>query len=138
MNEAKTGTRGRRIKDETPQTNTPIIVNGVDIMPSIIDLLGVTLQDRLLVGQSVFDTSTPGRAYNYTGHSYWYLDANVFIEMAPPALIRTFTHHLTFDIKAVPGTEPAFANALGNLQSVVHYLNEGLNGNSLYKWKSSL
>lgn len=36
MSDAKTGTRGRRIKDEPQALNAPLIVNGIDIMPTIV------------------------------------------------------------------------------------------------------
>ena len=38
----------------------------------------------------------------------------------------------------VHGQESRFQNAILNLKAVLHYMNEGLTGNSLYRWRDSL
>jgi len=114
------------------------ITQQIDVMPSVMDLLGITIPDRLLVGQSVFDSAKPGHAYNYTTASYWYLEPNNMVELVRPEPIRTFHHHNTFNRLEVHGEDEQFRDAILNLKAVVHYMNEGLSDNSLYRWKESL
>lgn len=114
------------------------ITQQIDIVPTILDLLGVVEPDRLLVGQSVFDLSKPGRSYNYTSYSYWYLDSNIFLDFGrPPHPTRAFNHTTTWDLQEKEHTEAQFMDGLENLKAVVHYMNEGLIENSLYSWKDA-
>lgn len=115
------------------------ITQQIDVMPSVLDMLGITLPDRMLVGQSVFDTGKPGRAYNYTSSSYWLLEPDIMVQMIRPEGLRFYTHKETFERKeADPKSDPRFGEALLDLKAVVHYMNEGLIGNSLYSWRRSL
>lgn len=115
------------------------ITQHIDIMPSILDLLGITLNDRLLVGQSIFDQAKPGRAYNYTTGSYWLTDPKMIVELGrPPSPLRVFTHEGTFNRQEKPNTDPQYKEDIEDLKAVLHYMNEGLVGNSLYKWRASL
>ena len=114
------------------------ITQQIDIMPTLLDLTGVAAPERLLVGQSVFDTGQPGRAYNYTTASYWYLDSKVFVDFGrSPAPLKTFTHDHTFNLQELPNDGLQFGEAILNIKAVVHYMNEGLVGNSLYDWKNA-
>lgn len=120
------------------------IVQQIDIMPSVLDLLGVNLPDHLLVGHSVFDNGKPGYAYDYTGHSYLYLDSQHFLDFGRPSgPLLLFTHEKTRHMVDRTQEETAqmdsgFSEAFANLKAVIHYLNIGLTHNSLYDWKSSL
>lgn len=115
--------------------NPDRITQHIDIVPSVLDLLGVQNPDRLLVGQSVFDQGKPGRAYNYTSHTYWYLESDGLIEMVRDSReIRPFTHKGTFEVQAGTEFNPVYVK---NLQSVIHYMNQGLLGNSLYNWRKA-
>jgi phosphoglycerol transferase MdoB-like AlkP superfamily enzyme len=114
------------------------ITQQIDVFPSVMDLLGITLPERLLVGQSVFDGAKPGRAYNYTSSSYWILEPGLMTEMVRPKGQNNYTHVDTFQRKEAPLDDPRFIEPLLNLKAVVHYMNEGLIGNSLYRWKESL
>jgi phosphoglycerol transferase MdoB-like AlkP superfamily enzyme len=113
------------------------ITQQIDIMPSILDLLGETLPDRLLVGQSVFDNAKTGRAFNYTAVGYWYLEPKIGLQLIRPNTVVPFVHDGTYNRKDVP-LDPRFDDATLNLKAVVHYMNEGLTGNSLYRWRESL
>lgn len=129
------------LKDGQLKWDPERIVQHVDIMPTILDLLGMQKQDRLLIGQSVFDLGKPGRAYNYTTSSYWILQPKVFVDYGrPPAPQRAFTY--TYDGKIYSldeksTSDPMFADAILNLKAVVHYMNEGLLGNRLYTWRDA-
>lgn len=123
-------------KPQKPPTSNDRITQHVDIVPSIMDLLGVALPDRLLVGQSVFDQGKPGRVYNYTSYSYWYMDPDVFLDFGrEPYPLKAYVHKNTYEIKEVPAQRPGVENGLLNIKAVVHYINEGLLGNSLYNWQ---
>jgi phosphoglycerol transferase MdoB-like AlkP superfamily enzyme len=112
------------------------ITQQIDIMPSVMDLLGITLPERLLVGQSVFDLAKPGRAYNYTTASYWLLEPHNMVQLVRPEDLHTFSHNNTYDRVEVRD-EARFADAILNLKAVLHYMNEGLTDNSLYRWKEA-
>jgi hypothetical protein len=108
-------------------------------MPSVLDLLGINVEDRLLVGQSVFDKNKPGHAYNYSAASYWFMGPKVLVDLGrEPAPLRTYTHEHSFNRVERPNSGPEFTDDIANIKAVVHYLNEGLVGNSLYKWRASL
>lgn len=121
-----------------PPTSEKRITQHADIVPSVLDLLGIDLPDRLLVGQSVFDMAKPGRVYNYTSYSYWYMDPDIFLDFGrEPYPLKAYKHKGTFDIQEVPAEGPAVENGLLNIKAVVHYINEGLLGNSLHNWKEA-
>ncbi|MGE3680647.1 MAG: LTA synthase family protein [Bdellovibrionales bacterium] len=114
------------------------ITQHIDIMPSVLDLLGISERDRLLVGQSVFDASKTGMAYNYTSVSYWYIDPDVYLEFGrPPHPVRAFDHKRTFDLKETNLERPEVQRAIVNIKSVAHYINEGLLRNNLHAWRES-
>jgi phosphoglycerol transferase MdoB-like AlkP superfamily enzyme len=129
------------LKDGKVKTSAERITQQVDVAPSIYDLLGLEVPDHLLVGQSVFDIGKPGRAYNYTHYSYWYMDPEIMVDFGrDPAPTRFYKHKNTYDLQEIkPGEEPSLtAKALLDIKSVVHYMNEGLLKNSLHSWRKSL
>ncbi len=108
-----------------------------DIAPSVYDLLGFTPDDHLLVGQSVFDEGREGRVYNYTTYGYWYMNGKVMIDMGRESPTRAFTHNKTFEIQEIDPKTPAALQATEDIKAVVHYVNEGLLGNSLHSWRKA-
>jgi phosphoglycerol transferase MdoB-like AlkP superfamily enzyme len=127
------------LKPGTLRTDPDRITQHIDVMPSLLDLLGLDRKDRLLVGQSVFDLAKPGRAYNYNTGNYWYMEPGLYVEVSrPPVQVRAFTQSTTWDLKEHEASDPMFAKAIQNIEAVVHYLNAGLVGNSLYTWRDSL
>jgi hypothetical protein len=129
------------LKDGQAKTSVERITQQVDVPPSIYDLLGLDVPDHLLVGQSVFDSGKPGRAYNYTHYSYWYLDPEIMADFGrDPAPTKFYRHKNTYDLQEIkPGETPErTAKALLDVKSVVHYMNEGLLKNSLHSWRKSL
>lgn len=121
------------------KVNRDRITQHSDILPSVLDLLGIERQDRLLVGQSVFDLKMPGRSYNFDGHNYLYLDDQVFLRMNREGGVIELQKHLgKSELAPFTGPEGVKDSALLNLKAVVHYLNEGLVRNNLYGWRSSL
>lgn len=123
------------------KTSPDRITQQIDIAPSIYDLLGLDLPEHLLVGQSVFDQDKPGRAYNYTHYSYWYMDPEIMVDFGrDPAPTKYYRHKNTYDLQELkPGEESEkTSKALLDIKSVVHYMNEGLLKNSLHSWRKSL
>lgn len=117
------------------------ITQHIDAQPSVLDLLGITQENRLLVGQSVFDDKREGRAFNWTGHVYWYADPRVVIEWnADHKALRAWNHNHTWNHQGQEreAQGPEVESALLNLKSVIHYFNEGLILNKLYDWKQAL
>ena len=47
------------------------VTQHADILPSVLDLLGVPQKRRMLFGHSVFDASFPGRAVNFSSGTWW-------------------------------------------------------------------
>ncbi len=115
------------------------VTQHIDILPSVLDLLGVNLPDRLLVGQSVFDRKVPGRSYGFDYHNYFYLDDQIFMRMnREGAVIEMQKHAGEAELAPFQGPQTAADAALMNMKAIVHYMNEGLVRNNLYGWRSSL
>jgi phosphoglycerol transferase MdoB-like AlkP superfamily enzyme len=127
------------LKNETLPYDPKRITQHVDIVPTVMDLLGVRVPDRLLFGQSVFDTGLVGRAYNYTSYNYWYEEPELMVDMGrPPNPLRTYTYK---DIKTLIPADPQaekFAQPTRNLKAVIQYMHDGLFNNSLYEWRKAL
>ena len=114
------------------------VTQHADIVPSVLDLLGVNKEDRLLTGHSVFDQKNDGFVYNYTSASYWYLDRRIFVDMGrPPQPTEANRHRLTFDLQKISDNEPDVQAGMLKLKAIVHYLNTGLINNSLHDWKKA-
>lgn len=120
------------------------ITQHIDVQPSLFDLLGIDVTDRLLIGQSVFDEAKPGRAFNYASTSYWYIDPDYFVEYfrGEPPDIQVARHKGTYDLQyltpAMSQAEAAKLDATQNLLSAVHYFTRGLMKNDLYRWQEKL
>lgn len=114
------------------------ITQHTDIVPSVLDLLGIQKDDRLLTGHSVFDEKNKGFAYNYTSASYWYLDNQIFVDMGrPPQPNEANRHRKTFDLEKISDMEPDVQAGMLKLKAIVHYLNNGLINNTLHDWKKA-
>lgn len=108
-----------------------------DIAPSVYDLIGLEVPDRLLVGQSIFDSAKPGRIYNYTSYGYWYMNPEVFLDFGRETPYKASTHKNSYAIQETDPKSPAVEEAVLDLKAIVHYVNEGLLGNSLHTWKDA-
>lgn len=129
------------LKDRAPKVDPDRITQQIDIMPSVLDLLGIQEPNRLLVGQSVFDNGKDGHSYNYTSESYWYLDKHVLVDMGRgPWPLKAYGHDHTFDWqkRERPPQGPEVEAGLLKLKAVVQYLSEGLLRNNLYEWPQAL
>jgi phosphoglycerol transferase MdoB-like AlkP superfamily enzyme len=126
---------------QAPATDPERIAQHIDAVPSVLDLLGTPQPNRLLVGQSVFDNAVEGRAYNWTGYSYWYLDPHTVIEwVRASGELKAWGHEHTWNYQDHPKKPeaPEVQASLLNLKSIIHYFSEGLLRNNLYSWGDSL
>lgn len=92
------------------------ITQHIDILPTIIDLLGLPAEKRLMFGQSVFAEGA-GVAFNGDERGYWlYAD-----------------DHL---VQYLHASKEFTGGGAGRdwLKAVVHYFNEGVVANTLYKF----
>jgi hypothetical protein len=120
------------------KTSAERITQHIDIVPSVLDLLGVNWPERPLLGQSVFDLAKPGRAYNYTYYSYWQINPEVLIDFGRDSHpLKAFKHKGTYNAEETEARGEAVDRAVLDLKSTVHYLNEGLQKNSLHLWRES-
>jgi phosphoglycerol transferase MdoB-like AlkP superfamily enzyme len=114
------------------------VTQQIDVVPSLLDLLGVELPDRLLVGSSVFNLEVEGKAYNFNSPIYWYIDSKVYMQMDRGGNPQNPVNHLGALKFSQPASPTAVDQGIANLKAVVHYLNEGLIRNNLYGWRSAL
>lgn len=127
------------IKDGQVKSSPERITQHADIVPSVLDFLGVDWPERHLIGQSVFDLKKPGRAFNYTFYSYWLIDPDILIDFGRDTHpLKAYTHKGTFGVTETEAKGPAVDKALTDLKATVHYINESLQKNSLNTWKESL
>lgn len=125
------------LKDKAPHPSKDRIVQQIDIMPSILDLLGVTVPNRLLVGQSVFDEKKPGHAFSTTSGTYWIADPKYVVNYWRGSdKWEVFTHENTWNLKPVADPH-AGDDLVKKVKAVAHYVNQGLLMNSLYNWQAA-
>ena len=119
-------------------TSRDRITQHVDIVPSVLDILGVDWPDRQLIGQSVFDAAKPGRAFNSTHYSYWYLEPGLLLDLGRDSYpLKAYKHVLTKHIEEIEPKGEAVDKGLLNLKATVHYINDSLQKNTLHSWRES-
>lgn len=102
-----------------------------DIMPTVLDFLGIEFKQKLYFGSSLFNQD-PGRMINHLGGRYFYL--------APPYYL-TFTNNQVsyFRLDAESNTlsnievNTEVEEYLLELKAYIQYLNNGLKNNNLYR-----
>ncbi len=116
----------------------------VDIAPSVYDLLGLSLKERLLLGQSVFDLKLPGRAYNFTSSGYWYIESDLLVDLGkPPQPLRLYRQTNFVDRKSLSELDlqsrrAELETSTIRLKAVIQYMHDGLIDNNLYDWQKTL
>ncbi len=115
------------------------ITQHADILPTVMDLMGVERPQRLLIGASVFDQGVPGRAYNSLENNYWYLDQKAFATYdrnTDHAVLYDYVHDRTlkFSDRKISNEEALASEQVRNILAVAQYYSQGLIDNSLYDW----
>jgi phosphoglycerol transferase MdoB-like AlkP superfamily enzyme len=113
------------------------ITQHIDILPSVMDLLGITRPDRLLLGQSVFDAGQVGRAYNYfaagyalvTPENYLYFDREKHW-----ARYGTHSHTWNTVMKDLSAEEASRLPDVKDLKAIAQYFDSGMINNSLFEY----
>lgn len=92
------------------------VTQHIDVLPTLIDLLGLPAEKQLMFGQSVF-ADNPGVAFNGDERGYWLYSQNNLVQ---------YLH----GTKEFQGSE----EPRDWLKAVVHYFNEGVVANTLYRF----
>jgi len=122
---------------EKPEVPPDRITQHIDALPSVMDLLGIKLPERFLLGQSVFDKGLTPRAYNNLFSSYWYMDEKTYATYDRANKTGHIYDHVRGEhLKERPlSSDEAFRMPeIQNLLSVAQYFDQGLINNNLYEW----
>ncbi|MBX7230788.1 MAG: LTA synthase family protein [Bdellovibrionales bacterium] len=116
------------------------IVQQIDIMPSLLDWLGVENKKRFLLGQSTFDLNKSPKAY-IAVDGYWILDDKNLVYFDRKEInSEVFTHNNTYDLvlQKISQQEIKKMSLVEYLLSAAHYFNMGMINNTLYDWEKEI
>lgn len=109
------------------KVNPERVVQQADIFPTVVDYLNLKTNKLLPFGQSMLDSATTGRAFFYSGNSYYMVQQKGITELTADDQIRYYTFK---DFAPAP-TQSASEQ---QLKAYVQYLRDGLINNRLYFW----
>ena len=121
---------GREIK--APDTDR--ITQHTDILPSILDYVGVQATELPLFGRSVFDSQTEGEALLHLDGNYWLVRKNQFLQYNP----ANETHNLySFSDKEQkrPLQDETAEDFKKRIQAYIQYFHNALIEDKLYSWR---
>tara|TARA_B100001971_G_scaffold84647_1_gene77919 strand:+ start:536 stop:2386 length:1851 start_codon:yes stop_codon:yes gene_type:complete len=105
------------------------VVQQVDILPSILDILDIKPEEKLLFGTSVFNDS-PGKMLNFNSGNYIYRKAETMI-LYDKSKLKVYT--IGEDgLKATLRPEQSENEYLKELKAYIQYTNNGLIRNNIY------
>ena len=110
------------------------ITHHADIFPTIVDYLGLTQNESLLFGHSVFDNTQEDLALFYQQGHYWLVQNNYFLQYNPDeekALLFNYSDHAQKNPLSHPQIK---SKMLKKLQAHIQYFQNGLIENNLYLW----
>jgi len=120
-----------------PAANPHRITQQADVPASVLDVLGLQHEQRLLLpfGSSVFDAASPGRAVFRDGDSYFLVHADFVTELTNTNAVRLYPYRTHFiPSQPVANPDPALVQKYGNeLRACVQFYVNGLLDNRLYK-----
>ena len=120
-----------------PTANPHRITQQVDVPASVLDVLGLTQGQKLLLpfGASVFETATPGRAVFRDGDSYYLVHSDFVTELTNKNEVRLYPYQTHFiPNEPVANPDPALVKRYGDeLRANVQFYVNGLLDNKLYK-----
>ena len=120
-----------------PAANPHRITQQADVPASVLDVLGLRQEQKLLLpfGSSVFDTASSGRAIFRDGDSYYLVHSDFVAELKNDNSVRLYpykTHFIPTQPMANP--DPKLVQKYGNeLRASVQFYVNGLLDNRLYK-----
>jgi phosphoglycerol transferase MdoB-like AlkP superfamily enzyme len=112
-------------KIQLPEISGREILQHTDIMPTVLDLLGLPNPTRL--GQSAFSKGKKF-AVNRGADGYWYLDDDVFIRMSFDNKIHAWRHRNLEVLESLP--EDAVAESVIRLKAYIQYYQNSVIENS--------
>jgi phosphoglycerol transferase MdoB-like AlkP superfamily enzyme len=117
---------GKKVNGDTSQ-----ISEHLDIMPTVLDYLGIKNERPILFSRSVLD-STEGHALFYTNNTYVYVKKKYFIEFDTKKvkMYNINDKERKFEIVNQPEIK---AQLEKELKAYIQYYNNGLNANSWYR-----
>ena len=117
---------GKKIEADTSE-----ISEHIDIMPTILDYVGVQNNNTMLFGHSLLDSSE-GRAIYYTNKTYVYVKKEYFIEFDTKQvkMYRSDDWSRQSEITDKPEIKSQYEK---ELKAYIQYYNNGLNSNSWYR-----
>lgn len=106
------------------------VTQHADILPSILDYLGVEFEKRLYFGSSVFSKNN-GRMINYTSGSYLFFSPPYALryDKVKPVLFKVVDGNLQ---SMAQSEEIEFDKILNELKAYIQYTNNGLRNNNIY------
>lgn len=107
--------------------NNDKVTQHADILPSVLDFLGVKRSERLLFGRSVFSKNT-GRSINYINGKYLYYTDQYNIRLNHGKA----TFYSRENKKITNEKAKAFSRGLVELKAFIQYMNNGMLKNGLY------
>jgi uncharacterized sulfatase len=116
-----------------PKADPNRITQQVDILPSILDYLGLERERRLLFGQSIFRPGE-GRAFVHANGHYWLVRGHEALEFVPEgAGGGLFDIVKDPQLKAPVASQSVRSGELGEeAKALVQYYNNGMLDNNLY------
>ena len=105
------------------------VVQQVDILPSILDILDIKPEEKLLFGTSVFNDS-PGKMLNFNSGNYIYRKADTMI-LYDKSKLKVYTVGED-GLKATLRPEQSENEYLKELKAYIQYTNNGLIRNNIY------
>lgn len=111
--------------------NTDRITQHVDIMPTILDVLGMENPNSLYFGNSVF-LNEKGRMINFISNRFMYLAPPNFVTLIDEKAQFFQANLETNALELVEGND-VNGETLDELKAYIQYINNGLRNNNLYR-----
>lgn len=108
------------------------VTEHADILPSVLDFLGIEPDRRLLFGQSIF-RSGEGRAILHANGHYWLIRGQDTLEFVPGASSQLFSLSTDPQLKSpIKGGTEQRGKMEREAEALVQYFNNGMLDNRLY------
>ena len=108
------------------------VTEHADILPSVLDFLGIEPETRLLFGQSIF-RSGEGRAFLHANGHYWLVRGQHALEFVPGSPSRLFNLSTDTQLKApIQGDAEQRSKMEREAKALIQYFNNGMLDNRLY------
>lgn len=119
-----------------PEVDTKMVVQQIDVLPTVLDFLGISDKDQNYLGSSIF---IPGdkTAVNFIDGRYLLFAKDYFLRWTPghgePQMFAMSDRATEHEIPAdQPGTSPRRQALEKKLKATIQYFNEGMWDNKLY------